>query len=477
MTEVERDLAERTLGFCDGDAQVNVTRERSLASRFARSVPTQATAVDDTTVEVLCLLDGHVGTASTNRLDADALREVAGRARRIAAAAARAGRGDHPGLPQPDSGLSQPADPRPAGDPAGGSDPVEADDARVGHDAATAELDPAVAGDALGAAFATAQRHATEAFGIWSAGEVSTAIVSSAGIRSAESVTDAHMKVICRDATGRSGYAATTSVGSGALDGAEIAQRAAAKLNPAHPVELPPGEYEVVLDHEAVGTLLDFLGWLAFNGLAHAEHRGALSDRLGQAVAAPAINLSDAPGLRRGLPRSYDADGIRKVRLQLIDDGVARSVVHDTRSAALAGGGARSTGHALAPGGDPDGPAPTNLLLAGGGATSLDELVRPVERGLYVTRLWYVNPVDPRHTLLTGVTRDGTFLIEDGQITRPLLDVRFTDSVLRILAETVELTRDRRLVTEADHYGRRFAHGVVCPAVRATGFRVTGSTT
>lgn len=468
MTGVELELAERTLGFCDGDCQVNVTRERSLASRFARSVPTQATAVDDTTVEVLCLVDGNVGTASTNRLDADALREVAARALRIAAAAARSGRGDHPGLPQP-------ADPLPE-DRAAPGDRSRAQ-ADGGHDPATAELDPAGAGRALGSAFAAARRHASEAFGIWSAGEVTTAIVSSAGIRSAESVTDAHMKVICRDATGRSGYAATTSVASSLLDGAEIAERAARRLSPDRPIELPPGEYEVVLDHEAVGTLLDFLGWLAFNGLAHAERRGALSDRLGQVVAAEAIDLSDAPGLRRGLPRTYDADGTRKAPLRLIEAGVARSVVHDTRSAALAGGGARSTGHALAPGGDPDGPAPTNLLLAGGRADSLDELVSPVQRGVYVTRLWYVNPVDPRHALLTGVTRDGTFLIEDGQITRPLLDVRFTDSVLRILAETVELTRDQRLVTEADHYGRRFAHGVICPAVRATGFRVTGSTT
>ena len=91
-----------------------------------------------------------------------------------------------------------------------------------------------------------------------------------------------------------------------------------------------------------------------------------------------------------------------------------------------------------------------------------------------MTRLWYVNTVEPRNTVLTGMTRDGTFLIEDGRITRPLHNVRFTDSALRILAATEELTASQRLVGELDLYGRRFATGVLCPALRATGFRITG---
>ena len=162
-------------------------------------------------------------------------------------------------------------------------------------------------------------------------------------------------------------------------------------------------------------SLLDFLGWLAFNGLAHAEGRGALSGRLGTRVAAPAINLSDSPRFARTLPRAFDAEGVPKAPLPLIQDGVAHAVVHDTRSAARAGGGARSTGHALAPGGASYGPLPTNLVLIGGGAADEHELAAPIERGLYVTRFWYVNPVHERSALLTGTTRDGTFLIEDGR--------------------------------------------------------------
>jgi predicted Zn-dependent protease len=158
----------------------------------------------------------------------------------------------------------------------------------------------------------------------------------------------------------------------------------------------------------------------------------------------------------------------------LIQDGVAHRVVHDLRSAALAG--AESTGHALAPGGSPYGPAPTNLVLQGGHAPDEDALIASIERGLYVTRLWYVNVVHERSALLTGMTRDGTFWIEDGRIAAPARDVRFTDSPLRLLEATQALTAAQRLVCEAEFYGPRFATGVVCPALRAEGFVVTGVT-
>jgi predicted Zn-dependent protease len=164
---------------------------------------------------------------------------------------------------------------------------------------------------------------------------------------------------------------------------------------------------------------------------------------------------------------------VPKTPLPLIEEGVARAVCHDTRSAAVAGDGARSTGHALAPGGSAWGAAPTNMVLRGGGAESVDDLASTIERGMYVTRLWYLNPVHERTSTVTGVTREGTFLIEDGKITRPLRDVRFTDSVLDILARTEALTADVRLVSEGEYYGERFATGSVVPALRST-WRVSG---
>jgi predicted Zn-dependent protease len=192
-------------------------------------------------------------------------------------------------------------------------------------------------------------------------------------------------------------------------------------------------------------------------------------------MAASEIDLSDSPCFPRTLPRAFDFEGVPKASIALIQDGVAAAVVHDRRSAAMAGDGVRSTGHAGQPGGSPFGPVPTNLVLRGGAAADVAELATLIERGIYVTRLWYVNPVREKETLLTGMTREGTFLIEDGEITRPLRDVRFTDSVLRLLSATEALTREQRLVGEGGFYGRRFAHGVVCPALRADGFRVTGA--
>ena len=160
-----------------------------------------------------------------------------------------------------------------------------------------------------------------------------------------------------------------------------------------------------------------------------------------------------------------------KAPIPLIQDGVAHGIVHDTRSAAMCG--ATTTGHATAPGGEGFGPVPTNLVLIGGGARDEAELARPIERGIYVTRLWYTNPVREKETLLTGVTRDGTFLIEDGQVTRPIEDMRLTDTVLGVLERCEELGAQSRLTSEGEFYGRRFATGVVCPPLRST-MRFTG---
>jgi predicted Zn-dependent protease len=292
----------------------------------------------------------------------------------------------------------------------------------------------------------------------------------------AERRTDAFMKVICIAPSGRSGYASQSSVSGGDIDARGLAERAADKaLAAGEPAQLPPGEYPVVFAPQAVGWLCDLLAGCAFNGLAHAEGRGALDGRLGDQVAAPAINLADSPAHPRTLPRSFDAEGTLKSPVPLIEDGVAHAVAHDIRSAAAAGNGAVTTGHALAPGGDASGPHPTNLVLAGGGAADEAELCSTVERGVYVTRLWYANVVRPKETLITAVTRDGTFLIEEGKVTRPLRDLRLTDSVLGILSRTEALARDQFLTSDGEFYGRRFAFGVVCPALRADAARFTGS--
>jgi PmbA protein len=452
---IAAELAGRAVERAGPDALAFVTRERSLLLRFADNRPTQSTAIDDVTVELALIRHGHVGRATTNATDDDSLGACARRAAAAAEAAAAAGDGRFAGFPDPQ-----------------GVAPHD------GHDPETARLDPEPGGAALAVVFEVARDAGLEAHGIWTAAEEECAVATSGGAAVADRTTDSFMKVICiapaGDGAGRSGYAAETAVAASRIDAGALAERAARKAAASGPVtELPPGEYPVVFEPHAVGWLCDLLALTAFNGLAHAEGRGALTGRLGQPVAAPAINLSDSPRFGGTLPRAFDAEGVAKSPLPLIQDGVAHSVAHDLRSAALAG--ARSTGHALAPGGHPHGPHPTNLVLAGGGAADEDELCSGVERGIYVTRLWYANVVRPKETLVTAVTRDGTFLIEDGRVTRPLRDLRLTDSVLGMLSRTRGLGRGQKLTSDGEFYGRRFASGVVCPALLANAVRFTGT--
>jgi microcin-processing metallopeptidase PmbA/TldD-like protein len=189
------EIAERALALAGPDMQVTVVRERSLLSRFARSAPTQATEVEDTSVEVLAVRDGHTAAATTNRLDDDALRATARAAELAALASARCGPGPYPGLAEP-----------------------AAVRGHAGFDPDTARLDPTRAAGALREAFAVAGEHGLEAFGAWTVGAVRTAIASTSGLALGDEVTDAFMKVVCRDAGGRSGYAAATATAAAGLE-------------------------------------------------------------------------------------------------------------------------------------------------------------------------------------------------------------------------------------------------------------------
>ncbi|MEA2450088.1 MAG: hypothetical protein QOG63_2020, partial [Thermoleophilaceae bacterium] len=246
------ELAQRALAAAGGgaDALAHVAHERSLMLRFARSRPTQATAVDDLTVTLAIVRDGHVGTASTNATGADDLAGCVRRATAAAEAAARSGgAGHYPGFP--DGGPARPHE---------------------GFDLATARLDPRMGGAQLEAAFAECAERGVEAHGTWTAGDVATAVASGAGAAAGDRVTDAFMKVTAIAPGGRSGYVERTATASGDLDGSAIARAAAEKAAlPGEPVRLEPGEYPVVLEADAVGDLVAWLGYLAVNGLAYAE--------------------------------------------------------------------------------------------------------------------------------------------------------------------------------------------------------------
>lgn len=213
------------------------------------------------------------------------------------------------------------------------------------------------------------------------------------------------------------------------IDGARLGALAATTArDSADTVHAEPGEYEVVLSPECASTIMFFLAFYGWNGKIH--HEGQSFVELGARQFDPAITIEDdhADPLAVGLP--FDADGTPKQKLTLVDAGVSTAVAHDLRTAKRADAG--TTGHAVQ-GGDGFGAVPVNLHMRGG-AGSVTDLVSSVKRGLFVTTFNYCRILDPRTQVVTGLTRNGTFLIEDGEIGAAVSNLRFTQSFVEALS-------------------------------------------
>ena len=440
------ELADRALRAASGDeVDVLVHRERSGFARFAASAVHQPTLVEDESVTIRVIRGAKIGAVSTNRTDDAGLREAA----RRAGEAADGARPD-PGFP----GLPPPAP----------ASPVE------GWDSGTAELRPeGIAGqawEAIGAATGL------DAYGYYTSGVTELAIASTAGVAVSQALTDATVVTLAA-ADDRSGYAEATSWRAGDLDPGSVARRAAETAERTRGAgAIPAGTYRAVLEPYALGELLWLFGVTSLGALALEEGRSYLAGRLGERVFHPSFSIVDDASDPLGLPKAFDFEGVPKRRVALVEDGVARDVVWDRRTGHAAG--RESTGHALEPGSQAYGPLPFNLAVAGGDA-SPEELTERVGEGLYVTRLHYVNVVDAREGILTGMTRDGTFLIEGGRVTTPLVNLRFTTSFPALVRSLLGLSRERTLVNASDYYGARYPYGTLVPAVATEAFTVVGT--
>ena len=254
--------------------------------------------------------------------------------------------------------------------------------------------------------------------------------------------TAAEIDGIARTATA-DGSSRQVSVALGALDAAAIGERAATKARTASdPTDLAPGRYEVVLEPDCVANILSFLLVAGFNGKAVEEGRSFA--RVGEPQFDRSITLRDDvtdPGTL-GIP--FDIEGTPKRPLDLVRDGVTRGLLHTRRTAKAAG--VESTGHAVE-GGAAWGALGANLVFASGDR-STDQLVAGVERGVLVTDFWYTRILDPRTQVVTGLTRNGVWLIENGRIVRPVTNMRFTQSFLEALGpEAVRgISTERALV-------------------------------
>jgi PmbA protein len=425
-----------------------VHSEHSGLARFAASTQHQPTLIDDAVVTVRAVRDGRVGVAVTNRTSDEALRDLAARA----ADAAERVRAD-PDFP----GLAAPADIPDVG----------------GYDDDTAALGPDE--QARLAAEAIAATTGSPAYGFFTSGVTELAVTSTTGLEASQRITDATVLVLA-SADGRSGYATQTSSAVAAIDPRACATEAAEKAaRTSGSREVEPRAYRAVLEPYALAELLQYFAWDSFGALGLLEERSYLTGRLGERLFDEKVTLWDDALDPRGLPKAFDFEGVPKQRVTLVENGNARGVVWDRRSAKRAGGDMRSTGHAPPVGLQAYGPLPFALSLAGGDAASLDELVASVDDGIYVTRVHYLGIVDPRRGVLTGMTRDGTFRIRNAKIAEPLVNLRFTVAMPDLLADVPALSRTVTLVNQSDFYGERYPLGALVPAIATAQFNITGN--
>jgi predicted Zn-dependent protease len=407
-TQQATNACELVLAYVAGRAEAVATAVAGTSSltRFANSRIHQNVTEELEAVSLTVAVDGKVARAQTTRTDAASLEALVERA--LAAAALRPADPEFPGF--------APSAPLPDVDHWDDGTAEATPDQRAAIVAAFVE-----AGDGL------------EAAGYCSTEAATHVLVSSTGQQATGRSTTAQLDGIHRAAGSGSGdaggdtadgYAQATSLRLAELDGGACGTRAAAKAaSGREPTELPPGDYEVVLEPRAVASALVYPAYMGFNGKSHAD--GTSFVHLGERQWDSVVDIYDDATDPRSLGVGFDAEGTPKRRLDLVQGGVSAGLTHDRRSARLAG--VEPTGHSV--GNEAFGGYATSLFL-GEGNQSPDELIGQVERGLLVTDLWYNRILDPKTQVVTGLTRNGLFLIEEGRIAGPVQNLRYTQSIV-----------------------------------------------
>ena len=437
-----RALAEDLLAYSTADqTEVVLTAGESGLTRFANSAIHQNVLESNAEVRVRAILGKRIGVATSNSLDRVSLRQMVDGA--ISAAKHQPENPDFLSLPGP----------RPL-------TPVNA------CDDATANCPPEDRAEAVRSICALALADRLSAAGALETGYREYCVANSLGVFAYDTQSFASLRSVVMSDTG-SGYADQNSIYFSALSPEEVGRRAIDKaLRSRDPVDLPPGEYVTLLEEYAVAEMVFYLAYLGLGAMALQEGRSFMNGRIGQPIADPRVSLWDDGRDPRGLPWSFDFEGVPKQRVDLIQDGVAKGVVYDSYTAGREG--KASTGHAL-PAPNTYGPFPLNLCMKPGDAGKA-KMLASVDRGLWVTRFHYVNVVHPTQTVLTGMTRDGTFLIEKGEIVGPVKNFRFTQSVLDALSAI-------RMIGSDVHFSRPDSDvSVVVPALLVDRFRFTGAT-
>jgi len=432
-------VADRILGRSAADqTEVVVIAVDSSLTRFANSMIHQNVGERNVEVRVRALVGKRTGVATTNDLSDSALDRAADRA--VEAARRQP---EDPDLPD----LTPPM-------------PVEPVDA---FRAATAACSPEQRARLVGTICALADEATVAASGACTTETTTLGVANTRGVRLHESSTHTSLLTVVLDDEG-SGYAEQMAADVRDIDAEAIGREAVDKaVRSRGAIRIEPGEYTVVLEEYAVAEALNYLAYMGLGALSLQEGTSFLRGRLGEQVVDPRISILDDARDPRGLPSAFDYEGTPRQRVDVIADGIARGVVFDRRTAARAG--RDSTGHAL-PAPNTFGPFPNHLIMSAG-TTPRSKLAEGIERGLWVTRFHYVNVVKAEQSVLTGLIRDGTFLIEHGEVTRPVKNLRFTQGILDAWSRLGALGTEQRLI-------EGWGGAVLAPAMRIDGFRFTG---
>ena len=444
-------LAEEVLGRAlrvgASEAEVLVMAGDAALTRFANSEIHQNVAERSLTVNLRYVVGRRIAVVSTGRVDAEGLRSLVHRAASIARSCEELE--DWAGLPAPIEGADAPAAATPK---------VQA------WSTGTADAGPEFRADGVRAVISAADEAGVVAYGSFSTEAEAVAVANSAGIRNAERRTSSQLLTVHMSPDGGTGYAEGVSMDATTIDAAAIGREAATKARASdRAVTLEAGDYPVVLEEYAVVDITDMLGYLGFSALAVQEERSFVE--AGRRIGSDLVTIVDDGSDRNGLPASFDYEGVAKQRVPLVEAGVCRDVVYDSQTAARAG--RASTGHGL-PAPNPWGPFPLNAVMSAG-STPRDELIGGLDRGLLVTRFHYTNVVHPKLAMITGMTRDGTFLVEGGKIVGPVRNLRFTQSYLDALAGVSAVSDARKTV-------KGFLGAAVVPALRIDAWTFTGIT-
>lgn len=398
-------IAEQVLKLSDADeTEVEIDAGADALTRFANNTIHQNVAEQTLSISVRTVINGSTARASTNKTDEESLRRV------IAAAASLA--------------KNQPKNPDLL--PMLGRQKYQ----KVSrHFAATAAATPQDRARAVTRVCKMAEKAKQTAAGIFSTGSSQSLIANSKGLFAKHQESEAEFSITILEENS-SGWAKANSPDVRAIHPDELAENASRKsADSRQPREVAPGHYTAILSPSAVLDLVGFL-FYDFAGTSVLDKRSCLMGRMDKRIFGENITIWDDAyhPLQSGVP--FDGEGLPRQKVLLVDRGVPKNLVYSRATAKKMK--VKPTGHGFSLPNE-YGEAPMNLVFAGG-EKSVDDMIRSTERGILVTRLWYIREVDPYEKILTGMTRDGTFLVENGRVAGGIRNFRFNQSILETLA-------------------------------------------